>query len=78
MMAKIDIANEITSNHSDAEIIEFLSSVMAGVVRNYKVALEKNDTAAIWANLGDIAMVSKVLNRLDKKNQERLAVQENM
>lgn len=72
-MAKVNNVAEMVQNHSDEEIIEYLNSVMAGVLKNYKVALEKENSNILWANLGDISLVSASLRALHKRNQERLA-----
>lgn len=70
---KVNITTELLNNHSDEEIIEHLSSVMAGVLKNYKIAVEKSDPVLLFANLGDISQVASVLRGLHKRNQERLA-----
>lgn len=72
-MAKVNTTAELISSHSDEELIEHLSGVMTGVLKNYKVSLEKGDSNILWANLGDLSLVSGVLRGLHKRNQERLA-----
>lgn len=72
-MAKVNMVGEMVQNHSDEEIIEYLSAVMAGVAKNYRTALEKNQPEVLWGNLGDISLVSTTLRTLHKRNQERLA-----
>lgn len=72
-MAKVNLVGETIANHSDEEIIEHLNSVMAGVLKNYKIALEKENSNILWANLGDISLVSSILRGLHKRDQERLA-----
>lgn len=70
---KVNITAELISNHSDEELIEHLSNVMAGVLKNYKIAVEKSDPVLLYANLGDISQVATILRGLHKRNQERLA-----
>lgn len=70
---KVNITTELIDNHSDKEIIEYLSGVMTGVLKNYKVAVEKSDSALLYANLGDISQVASALRGLHKRDQERLA-----
>lgn len=72
-MAKVNLVGEALTNHSDEEIIEHLSNVMAGVLKNYKIAVEKSDPVLLYANLGDISQVASILKGLHKRNQERLA-----
>lgn len=70
---KVNIVAETIGNHSEEEIIEHLSSVMTGVLKNYKIAVEKSNPVLLFANLGDISQVASVLRGLHKRNQERLA-----
>lgn len=70
---KVNTVAELINNHSDEEIVEYLNGIISGVVKNYKVALEKGDSNILWANLGDLSLVSGVLRGLHKRNQERLA-----
>ena len=69
----INIVNELINNHPDEEIIAHLDSVMTGVVKNYKVALEKNQPEVLWGNLGDISQVASILRALKKRNEAREA-----
>ena len=59
--------------HSDEEVIEYLSSVMATVVKNYKTSLESKQPEVIWANYGDITMVYNILRSLKRRNDLRKA-----
>lgn len=72
-MAKISIVPELVENHSDEELIEYLNGVMGGVVRNFKVSLEKGDSSILWANIGDLSLVSNILRVMKKRNDERSA-----
>ena len=72
-MSKVDTTAELISNHSTEEIVEYLSRVMGGVPKNYKVAVEKGDAALLYANLGDISLVAEVLRAINKQNQDRQA-----
>lgn len=70
---KVNVTTELINNHSDEEIIEHLSGVMTGVLKNYKIAVEKSDPVLLYANLGDISQVASILRGLHKRNQEQLA-----
>lgn len=59
--------------HSDADIIDHLSKTVNGIVRNYGTATEKNAPELLYANLGDLVMVSQILKAMDKRNKDRLA-----
>lgn len=72
-MSKVNVVGELLQNHSDEEIIEYINGVMAGILKNYKIALEKENSDILWANLGDVSLVSSTLRAIHKRNQERLA-----
>lgn len=67
----INIVNEVIERHSDEEIISYLDSIITGVVKNYKVSLEKGDSNILWANLGDLTQIATVIRGLKKRNAER-------
>lgn len=70
---KVDITKELLDNHSDEEIISYISKVMNGVVQNYQIALKANQPEALWSNLGDITMVSSILKAIKTRNDAREA-----
>lgn len=70
---KVDITKELLDNHSDEEIISYISKVMNGVVQNYQIALKANQPEALWSNLGDITMVSSILKAIKARNDAREA-----
>lgn len=59
--------------HDDSEIIAYLSSSMSGVVKNYKAALDSGHPEVLWANYGDVVMVSGILRALKQRNDLRKA-----
>lgn len=69
----INMINEALDKHNDAELIDHMATIMAGVVKNYKVALEKNQPEVLWGNLGDISQVTGMLRAMKRRNDERLA-----
>lgn len=69
----VNLVGDAINNYSDEEIVEYLDSVITGVVKNYKLAVEKGDSAILYGNLGDIVLVSSILRGLKKRNDERLA-----
>lgn len=72
----INIVGELIEKHSDEEIIEHLDSIMTGVVKNYKTALEKNQPEVLWGNLGDLSLVASIVRGLKKRNDVREAQKE--
>ena len=75
---KVEIEKEIVKNHTDEEIIAYLSKVMNGVVQNYQVALKANQPESLWSNLGDIAMTAAVLKTLRARNEDIEARRQSM
>lgn len=70
-MAKIDISSELVLNHSDDELVEFLDSVLSGVLRNYQSALKTGQSDFLFGNLGDIVLVSSIVREMKKRNIAR-------
>lgn len=62
--------------HKDEEIIEHLYRTMNGIIKNYSSAAEKSSPELLYANLGDIVMVTQILKAMDKRNKDRLAQQQ--
>ncbi len=67
----INIIGEIIEKHSDEEIIAHLEKIVAGVVKNYTVALDKGNSDILWANLGDLTQVASILRGMRKRNEAR-------
>lgn len=59
--------------HKDDEIIDHLYKTMNGIVKNYGSAAEKSAPELLYANLGDIVMVTQILKAMDRRNKDRLA-----
>lgn len=70
---KVDIIGEMLSKHTDPEIIEYLYRCMIGVMKNYRIALEKGNTETLWASVADIEQTTSILGAMHKRNEERLA-----
>lgn len=60
----INVVGEMIEKHSDEEIIAHLDKVMSGVVKNYTIALDKENSNILWANLGDLTQVASILRGL--------------
>ena len=69
-MAKINLTDEILK-HDDEEIIEFLFEKMKEVRLSYHGAMEQNDPSAIYTSYSDVALVTDVLRKLNRRNQEK-------
>lgn len=72
-MARISIESEILSNHTDEEIVEYLDSILTGLLKNYRVALEKGQSEVLWGNLGDVTLVAAIIREMKKRNATRQA-----
>lgn len=72
-MAKISIESEILSNHTDEEVVEYLDSILTGLLKNYRVALEKGQSEVLWGNLGDVTLVAAIIREMKKRNATRQA-----
>lgn len=72
----INIIGEIIEKHSDEEIIAHLDKIVAGVVKNYTVALDKGNSDILWANLGDLTQVASILRGMRKRDEARKAQKE--
>lgn len=73
---KINIEKELLDNHSDEEIIAYISKVLNGVIQNYQIALKANQPETLWSNLGDLSMVASILKNLKSRNDAREAAKE--
>lgn len=72
----INVVGEIIERHPDEEIIAHLEKIVAGVVKNYTVALDKGNSDILWANLGDLTQVASILRGMRKRNEAREAQKE--
>lgn len=72
----INVVGEMIEKHSDEEIIAHLEKIVAGVVKNYTVALDKGNSDILWANLGDLTQVASILRGMRKRNEAREAQKE--
>lgn len=69
-MAKINLTDEILK-HDDAEIIELLYDTMKDVRLTFNGAMEQNDPSVTYAAFGDVELVTDVLRKLYRRNQEK-------
>lgn len=72
----INVVGELIERHSDEEIIAHLDKIVAGIVKNYTVALDKGNSDILWANLGDLTQVASILRGMKKRNEAREAQKE--
>lgn len=69
-MAKINLTDEVL-RHDDPEIIEFLFEKMKQVRLTFNGAMEQNDPSITYAAYTDVELVTDVLRKLNRRNQEK-------
>lgn len=74
----MDIAKDIVDKYTTEQIIAYLDSLMAGVLKNYQTSVKANQAHIIWGNLGDIAQVRSILREMKKRNDAKEAMKQNM
>lgn len=67
---KINIVEEIVKNHSQEEIIDFLATLLNGVLQNYRTAAAQKDGMLLFTNLGDLTLAYRIVKVIDSKNKE--------
>ena len=70
----MNLASDLLDKYSPEEVTYYLDSVMGGVLKNYKTAVEKNMPEILFACLGDISQVRSILHEMRKRNEEKLAL----
>lgn len=69
-MAKIDLSDDILK-HDDEEVIEFLYEMMKGIRLDFHGALDQGDPTLVYSAYGDVEIVTDVLRKLYRRNQEK-------
>lgn len=67
---KINVVEEIVKNHSQEEIIDFLATLLNGVLQNYRTAAAQKDGMLLFTNLGDLTLAYRIIKVIDSKNKE--------
>lgn len=67
----MDLVGEALDKHTQAEVISYLNSVMKSVLKEYRVAVEKNEPEVLFSCLGDISLVSDFLAEMKKQEDLR-------
>lgn len=66
----IKLVEEILK-HDDEEIIEYLTTVTAGIRTVHIAAAKNQDPAFLYTATGDVSEVYAILKALDRRNKER-------
>lgn len=69
-MAKINVTNDILK-HDDEEIIDLLFETMKGIRLAFNEAMGKSDPSIAYTAYGDVLMVTDVLRKLNRRNEEK-------
>lgn len=72
----MNLAADILDKYSVEEITAYLDNVLFGVLKNYKLAIEKNSPEILYASLGDLTEVRAVLHEQRKRDQEKQALKQ--
>lgn len=76
-MNMTDVIAETILKHNDDEILDFLSSKMAGINHEMQSAIKNNNPAIAYSLAGDIGEVASILKSIAKRNKEKaLAIQQ--
>lgn len=68
-MAKINLTEEVL-DHSDAEIIEYLTDQMATVKRIYTRATKESNPNLLYMTATNLDNIYNVLEALDRRNRQ--------
>ena len=69
-MAKVDVTSEILK-HTDEEVIEFLYEKMKGIKLDFNGAFNQGDPTLVYSAYGDVELVTDVLRKLNRRNEEK-------
>lgn len=69
----MNLASDILDKYSSEQVTAYLDSVLSGVLKNYKIAIEKNMPELLFACIGDITQVRMVLREMRKRDEARAA-----
>ena len=69
-MAKIDLAADIVK-HDEEDVIEFLFTKMKEIRLSFNGALEQNDPSVMYTAYSDVELVTDVLRKLNRRNEEK-------
>lgn len=75
---KMNLASDILDKYTQEQVIDYLDSIITGVLKNYRTAVDKGTTELLFSNLGDIAQVRAIVHEMHKRNAEREARKRNM
>lgn len=67
----MDLVGEALDKHTQAEVISYLNSMMKTVLKDYKLAVEKNEPELLFSCLGNISLVSDFLSEMKKREDLR-------
>lgn len=74
----MDIVKDIVDKYTIEQIVEFLDSVLLGVLQNYKTAIKTNQPQVLFGDLGSIAQARGILHEMKKRNDAIEAQKQDM
>ena len=72
----MNLAADILDKYSQEEIVAYMDNVLFGVLKNYKLAIEKGTPEILYASLGDLTEVRAILREQRKRDQEKQALKQ--
>lgn len=70
----VNLAGDILDKYSQEEVVEYLDNVMFGILKNYKIAIDKGNSDILFACLGDLTQIRAILHEQRKRNAEKQAL----
>lgn len=72
----MNLAADILDKYPQEEIVAHLDNVLFGVLKNYKLAIDKSSPEILYASLGDLTEVRAILHEQRKRTQEKQALKQ--
>lgn len=72
----MDLAADILDKYTQEQIVAYLDNVLFGVLKNYKIAIDKGTPEILYASLGDLTEVRAILHEQRKRDQEKQALKQ--
>ena len=72
----MNLTADILDKYTQEQIVAYLDNVLFGVLKNYKIAIDKGTPEILYASLGDLTEVRAILHEQRKRDQEKQALKQ--